>query len=216
MKNNKMIPTILIATLALSACSSNPYHTPPSKGKSASDYKREQLDYSKTQELGGAALSGLVGGLLGPAGILITSLGTTGARLRALNNYWSSVDNTELVGVVYQDVTKARNAEFLDHSSWFTNLPKKADLPLELNVDTGSGNSFVFPVKPDIHPEIGDVVTIKASSTTHKIMSKHADFFQDLPWIVEIRCKKQDKACIDAPENEVGVAKRIPVETATN
>ncbi len=201
---------ILILSLILNGCASTPeYLPPPSRNQSSHDAQREQLNYATGQELGGAAVSGAIGGILGPIGIIVTAIGTASTRRHAQNLYWQSVDNTELVGIVIEDATKKRNQEYLDHPRWFSNLPAKQSLPQELNVDVGSGNSFVLPVKTTIHPQVGDIVTILAPATTHKLMSPHADFYQDMPQIVEIRCQKQDMACMKAADNALGVAKRF-------
>lgn len=200
---------IFIAAILLHGCATTPEYLPaPSSSKPASEYHREQLNSPTSKQVGGAAASGAIGGLLGPLGIIVAVVGANSTRISALETYWKSIDDTELVGVVIEDATQKRNAQFLDNPRWFSNLPNKDQLPQQMNIDFGSGNSLVFPVNPGIHPAVGDVVTVVASPTAHKLMKPRADFYHDLPWIVGVRCNKQDVACIADPANEPGVARR--------
>ena len=201
--------------VVLSGCASSPNYRPaPSAERTPESYHREQLHYPTGKELGGAAVSGAIGGLLGPLGALITVIGTHSTRMNAMETYWRSIDNTEIVGVVIEDVTEIRNAEFLDHGRWFANLPPKEALPQQVNIDTGSGNHLVLPVKPGLNARTGDVVTVLAGPTAHKLIKPRADFFLDLPWVVGIRCRGEDSVCMADPDNEPGVAKRF-TEAAT-
>jgi len=200
---------ILLSALLLHGCATTPDYLPaPSKSKSASEYHREQLNSPTSKQVGGAAASGAIGGLLGPLGLIVAVVGANSTRMSALETYWKTIDDTELVGVVIEDATSKRNEQFLDNPRWFSNLPKKAQLPQQLNIDLGSGNSLVLPVNPGIHPAVGDVVTVVASPTAHNLMKPRADFYHDLPWVVAIRCEKQDAACIADPTNEPGVVRR--------
>jgi plastocyanin len=84
-----------------------------------------------------------------------------------------------------------------------------ADLPRHLNIDLGSGNSFVFPIAKSVEANVGDVVTVIATHSTHNLASARADFFKDLPRVTVVRCKYDNRACVDLPENGLGVTRRL-------
>ena len=194
----------------LGGCATTPNYLPaPSAKQTNIEHKREQIQSPAAKQIGGAALSGILGGLLGPVGILVTSIGSAATQKAGLTSYWKSISGTELVGVIIEDVTEQRNKEFLSNPSWFKHLPSKDQRPKQWNVDFGNGNSFVFPVASNIKPHIGDVVTIISPATAYQLMDKQADFEQDLPKITSVRCMAYDLACVKNPENELGVAKRF-------
>lgn len=209
MNHSKNLTGLVILSL-LSACASNQeYKKPPSMGKSKSLYKHEQFNSPAAKQVSGAVVSGIVGGLLGPIGILVTAIGSSVSQKQGVIAYLEQMDNTEMAGIVIEDVTKKRNQQFLENPRWFTNLPAKDKLPREVNVDLGSGNSFIFPVAAGVEVSEGDVVKIIAPSTTHKLASIKADFYKDLPQVTEVRCKANDVDCITAPENEPGIVRRM-------
>ena len=194
----------------LTACAANQeYKKPTSSYKNKSHYRHEQLDSPAAKQVTGAALSGVIGGLLGPLGILVTAIGSNVSQKQGIVSYLKQMDNTEMVGIVLEDVTDKRNKQFLSNPRWFKNLPSKDQLPKQLNVDLGSGNSFIFPLMPGLEVGEGDIVTILASNTTHNLASINADFYKDLPLIISLRCKNTDIQCITLPENEQGIVKRI-------
>lgn len=178
-------------------------------GKSKALYKHEQFDSPASKQAAGAAISGIVGGLLGPLGILVTAIGSSISHKQSVISYLKQMNNAEMSGLVIEVATDKRNKEFLANPRWFTNLPPKEKLPKEVNVDLGSGNSFIFPVVSGVHVSEGDVVTIIAPSTTHNLASIKSDFFKDLPQVTEVRCKANDADCIAAPENELGIVRRM-------
>lgn len=209
MNHSKNLSGLVILSL-LSACASNQgYKKPMSMGKSKSLYKREQFNSPAAKQVSGAVVSGIVGGLLGPIGILVTAIGSSVSQKQSVIAYLKQMDNTEMAGIVIEDVTKKRNQEFLENPRWFTNLPAKDKLPREVNVDLGSGNSFIFPVATGVEVTEGDVITVIASPTTHNLVSIKSDFFKDLPQVTEVRCKANDADCIAAPENELGIVRRM-------
>ena len=194
----------------LTACAANQeYKKPTSSYKNKSHYRHEQLDSPAAKQVTGAALSGIIGGLLGPIGILVTAVGSNVSQRQGIVSYLKQMDNTEMVGIVLEDVTDKRNKQFLSNPRWFKNLPSKDRLPRQLNVDLGSGNSFIFPLMPGLEVDEGDIVTISAPSTTHNLASIKADFYKDLPLIISLRCKRTDINCAALPENEQGIARRF-------
>lgn len=204
----KTIIALLIAT-QITGCSTTPTYLPsPTAKKSASDYKREQISSPASKQVAGAALSGVIGGLLGPIGILVTSIGTATTNRKALISTWQSFSNTRMVGVVVEDVSKKRIGEYLSNPRWFKDLPPKDQIPAHFSVDFGSGSLLMVPVSQGIMPQIGDVVTVYAPPHAWHLVSVHAEF-SALPQITEIRCHAQDKACIDNPDNEPGILEHL-------
>lgn len=205
----KLILLILIYFLTTACSSTIEYKKPPSMGKPKSDYKHEQFNSPASTQASGAAVSGLVGGLLGPIGILVTGIGTGLSFKQGIISYMKQMNDTEMSGIVIEDVTEKRNKELLANPRWFTNLPPKNQLPRQVNVDLGSGNSFIFPVESTLDVATGDVVTVISGSTAHNLASPKADFFTDYPRVVNIRCKANDDSCITLPENELGIVRRF-------
>lgn len=199
----------LLITTQLTACSTTPTYLPsPTAKKSASDYQREQISSPASKQVAGAALSGVVGGLLGPVGILVTSIGTAAANRKALISTWQSFSNTRMVGVVVEDVSKKRIGEYLSNPRWFKDLPPKAQIPAHFSVDFGSGSLLMLPLATGVMPQIGDVVTVYAPPHAWHLVSVHAEF-SSLPQITEIRCHAGVKACIDNPDNEPGILEHL-------
>lgn len=209
MSHTNKISSLVIVSLLSACASTQEYKKPPSSTKAKSSYRHEQLSSPAAKQVTGAALSGLVGGLLGPLGILITAIGSSASQKQGVVSYLKQMNDTEMVGLVIEDVTEKRNSEFLSNPRWFTNLPAKDKLPKQLNVDLGSGNSFIFPLISGLEVSEGDIVTIIAPSSTHHLASIKADFDKDLPQIIAVRCKMNDSACIGLPENELGIARRL-------
>lgn len=209
MNYSKNVSSLVMLSFLSACASSMAYKKPPSMGKSKSFYKHEQFNSPAAKQASGAALSGFIGGLLGPIGILVTAIGSNVSQKQGVVSYLKQMDNTEMAGVVIENVTDKRNKEFLANPRWFTNLPSKDKLPNQVNVDLGSGNSFIFPVMVGVDVAEGDVVTVIASSTTHNLASNKSDFFKDLPQVTNVRCKANDADCISAPENEPGIVRRI-------
>ncbi len=209
MHQAKIMLLVLIYFFTAACTSTTAYKKPPSMGKPKSDYQHEQFNSPASTQAGGAALSGLVGGLLGPIGILVTGIGSGLSYKQGIVSYMKQMNNTEMSAIVIEEVTEKRNKELLDNPRWFVNLPPKNELPHQVNVDLGSGNSFIFPVESDLDVATGDVVTVISSSTAHNLASPKADFFKDYPRVVSIRCKANDDSCIKLPENELGIVRRF-------
>jgi hypothetical protein len=209
MHYSKNLSSLLILSLLSGCASGQEYKKPPSMGKSKSLYKHEQFSSPASKQVAGAAISGIVGGLLGPLGILVTAIGSSVSQKQGVISYLKQMNSTEMAGIVIEDVTTKRNQEFLDNPRWFINLPAKEMLPKEVNVDLGSGNSFIFPVVAGVDVSEGDVVTIIAPPTTHNLASIKSDFYKDLPQVTEVRCMANDIDCITASENEPGIVRRL-------
>lgn len=209
MNHSNKISSLVIVSLLTACVSTQEYKKPPSSNKSKSSYQHEQLSSPAAKQVSGAALSGVLGGLLGPLGILVTAIGSNVSHKQGIVSYLKQMNDTEMVGLVIEDVTEKRNNEFLSNPRWFINLPAKDKLPRELNVDLGSGNSFIFPLKSGLEVSEGDIVTIIAPSSTHHLASIKADFYKDLPQVIAVRCKMNDSVCIELPENELGIARRL-------
>lgn len=65
--------------------------------------------------------------------------------------------------------------------------------------------------RPSLNPPVTDDVTNSnlPSNSTHNLASARADFFKDLPRVTAVRCKYDNRACVDLPENGLGVIRRL-------
>lgn len=209
----KYIHVVLITlTLMLTACASTPNYKPPaSENKSAKDYQREQIPSQKSYATGRAALGGIVGGLLGPLGAIITGINSGLTVKDATERYFRFIDNSEIVGVVTEDITVQRSKEYLANPRWFYPKLAKSDIPPHYSVDMGSGNQFYFPAETKLNVQVGDVVTIIVPATAHRLASVGVNFKTDMPRIVAVRCQQRNVACVNDKLNEPGIARRFAI-----
>lgn len=209
MQTNHSLIYLLVLSLT-TGCAGGPTYKPAPSAKSNTQYKREQIASPVGKQVGGAVMSGVVGGLLGPLGIIITSIGSNRTQKITMTHYWKSFSNTELVGVIVEDVTKKRVSEYLSNRSWFKDLPKKDEMPMHFSVDVGSGNILMLPVSSDLTtmPQVGDVVEVYAPPHAWHLVSPKAPF-SALPVITTIRCEAANLACVLDPDNEPGIIKRL-------
>jgi len=222
MKNNKSLSALntysftrraiaLSALISMVGCASTsgPTYLPaPSANKSSSDYKRAQIESPVKKQMISAAITGFIGGALGPLGSIFTNVVSKYSQKKIITGYWKSFSNTELVGVVIEDATQQRLLEYKNKAELFTQLPNEAMMPKHYSVDFGAGNLFILPVKNGIHPQVGDVVTAYVAPDAWKIVDEKVNF-EYIPTIIDIRCSASNQACINAPENEQGIAKHL-------
>jgi predicted small lipoprotein YifL len=201
---------VLSTLISMVGCATSaPKYLPaPSAKKTVNDYKREQIASPEGKQLASSFVSGFIGGVMGPFGAIFSVISASYADKKILVNHWKSFSNTELVGVVIEDVTQKRLLDYKNNAKTFTNLPTEANMPKHYTVDLGAGNLFVLPVKAGIHTHVGDVVTVYAPPDTWKLVEGKANFHY-MPTIINVRCLATDQACIKAPDNEQGIAKHL-------
>lgn len=210
---NKKIVSVVLASSIISGCAAGPSYKAAPSAKITKAYTREQIASPAGKQVGGAVVSGIIGGLLGPLGAIVTAIGNSQTQKITVTKYWKSFSNTRMVGVVVEDVSKKRINEYLDNPRWFQNLPTKAQMPAHFSVDFGSGNLLMLPVQIGVMPKIGDVVEVYAPPNAWTLVNQKADF-GGLPQITKIRCNFQDIACINGPENEPGIVEHLGVPSA--
>lgn len=196
--------------LSLVGCASTPpkYLPAPSASKSADDYKRQQIPSAAKKQMLSAFASGFINGALGPFGGIVSHFFSKYSQQMILAGYWKSLADTEIVGVVIEDVTQRRISEYQANPKQFIHLPPQSSMPQHVSVDFGSGHLLILPVNTNIAPKAGDVVSAVIASDAWKMIDDPIDF-NYMPRISNIRCFAIDVACAKLPENEQGIAQHF-------
>lgn len=184
------------------------YLPAPSASKSADDYQRQQIPSPVKKQMLSAFASGFINGALGPFGGIVSHLVSKYSQQLILTSYWKSIADTEIVGVVIEDVTQKRLSEYQAHPKQFSHLPAQSAMPQHVSVDFGSGHLLILPVNANISPKAGDVVSAVIANDAWKMIGDPIDF-DYMPRISNIRCISTDITCAKLPENEQGIAQHF-------
>lgn len=200
----KLCLVILITTQLVTGCASTQGYLPPPSQKDNSPHLRSQLPQPSSLQKTGAFISGVIGGALGPLGIIVTKLGSSLTTEVAMQHFWNKFSHAEILGVVIEDVTERRKMEIRDHQKLFTNLPSLNNFPKHYSVDLGSGHGMIMPTNLRANLKPGDLVRVVTSENVSKLQITPVDYKQ-VPTITDKICDAEDRECLRRPENEIGV-----------
>lgn len=203
MRKKICLVTLITSQLVTGCASTNGYLPPPSKSDT-SQHLRSQLPQPSNLQKTGAFISGVIGGALGPLGIIVTKLGSRLTTEVAMRHFWSKFSNAEIFGVVIEDVTERRKVEIRDHQRLFTNLPNLNDFPKHYSIDLGAGHGMIMPTHLRINLKPGDLVRVVTSQNVCKLQDTPIDYTL-FPTITDKICDAEDSECLRRPENEIGV-----------